>query len=82
MRQCNSIFYSKQTYLGAVTRSKVKMTTGGFCPGAVGRPVKTTVSPLKTDLTVARPWLGRTARGVEVGRDMVIELFDVYKIIE
>lgn len=65
------------SYLGAVTRSKVNMTTGAFCPAAAGRPVNTTVSPLKTDFTVASPWLGKTARmgfaaiGMEDGRDMV-----------
>lgn len=63
---------SVPTHLGAVTRSNVKMTTGAFCPGAKGRPVRTTVSPLKTDLTVATPRLGSTGRigAAGTGRDM------------
>lgn len=61
-----------------MTRSKVKVTTGGCCPGLVDLPVKTTVSPLNTDFTMARPDCGRIARiaglatGIEEGRDMVI----------
>ena len=64
------------THLGAVTRSNVKMTTGAFWPGAIGRPVRTTVSPLRTDLTVARPRLGSTGRiaAVGTGSDMVVWL--------
>mmetsp|Transcript_1489 Transcript_1489/g.2139 ORF Transcript_1489/g.2139 Transcript_1489/m.2139 type:complete len:200 (-) Transcript_1489:2-601(-) len=70
--------FALDAILGAVTRSNVKMTTGAFCPGAKGRPVNTTVSPLKTDLTVATPRLGSTGRigaaGTGTGRDMIINV--------
>ena len=52
------------------------MTIGAFAPVEVGRPVKTTVSPLKTDLTTARPRLGKTGRiglaAAGTGMDMVV----------
>lgn len=40
----------------------------------MGRPVRTTVSPLRTDLTVARPRLGSTGRIAAdgTGSDMVV----------
>ena len=63
------------THLGAVTLSNVKITTGGLPPAAAGFPVRITVSPLSTDLTVAVPWLGKTGRirfdAAETGSDIV-----------
>ena len=44
---------------GAVTRSKVKITSGADPPSAFARPSRTTVSPLRTDLILALPRLGR-----------------------
>ena len=43
---------------GAVTRSNVKVTEGAVLPSPP-RPRRTTVSPLRTDLILAVPRLGR-----------------------
>ena len=44
---------------GAVTRSKVKVTSGAVPPATAARPRRMTVSPLRTDLILAVPRLGR-----------------------
>jgi hypothetical protein len=62
---------ANKTHLGAVTLSKVKVTSGGLLPSPP-RPRRTTVSPLRTDLTLAVPRLGRMGGSVAVGRDIVV----------
>ena len=59
----------KGTHLGAVTRSKVKTTSGAGWPGAA-LPKRTTVSPLRTFFTRATPRWGRIGR--EEVSDMAI----------
>ena len=49
----------KKAYLGALTDSIVKVTSGAFPLGLVALPNKTTVSPLRTLLTRATPLDGR-----------------------
>ena len=50
------------SHRGAVTLSNVNTTTGALPPAVVDRPRRTTVSPLRTDFTVAVPVLGNTGR--------------------
>lgn len=64
-------FNSSTTHLGAVTRSKVKVTSGALFPSPP-RPRRTTVSPLRTDLILAEPRLGRMGGRVAVGTDIVV----------
>ena len=47
------------SYLGALTDSMVKVTSGALPLGVVAFPNKTTVSPLRTFLTRATPLEGR-----------------------
>jgi hypothetical protein len=55
-----------QTDLGALTDSKVKVTSGAGALGAFGFPSKITVSPDNTDLTRADPVAGRIMGGFAV----------------
>ena len=50
------------THLGETTRSNVKTISGGLESGEAAFPTSTTVSPLRTFLTRAVPWLGSTGR--------------------
>jgi hypothetical protein len=51
---------------GADTELSVKRTWGGGTFGLAALPNKTTVSPLRTDCTLAKPCLGRMIGGVVV----------------
>lgn len=54
----STLLFAFDAMRGAVTRSNVKVTSGAR-PSAPGRPRRTTVSPLRTDLILAVPRLGR-----------------------
>lgn len=66
-------------YLGAVTRSKVKTTSGALAFGVAALPRRTTVSPLNTFFTFATPREGRTGRNwlVAAGTGIEVILLDL-----
>jgi hypothetical protein len=67
------------SYRGALTASKVKMTSGWGKWDAIGLPNKITVSPDKTLLTRATPVTGRIMEGVGVA--MITREKDVYTVV-
>lgn len=67
--------YAK-SYLGALTDSSVKVTSGAFPLGDAAVPNKTTVSPLKTFFTRATPLEGRIVGGeAATGTEVMVSKF-------
>ena len=58
-----ALYTHTYTLTGADTLDSVKRTCGGAAVGEVGLPNKTTVSPLRTDCTLANPTLGKIIEG-------------------
>jgi hypothetical protein len=77
----SSLFSANISYLGALTDSSVKVTSGAFPFGIVAFPKRTTVSPLRTFLTRAIPLEGRiVGRGIGATEAMInIIYYPIYK---